>query len=119
MIRRKTGQGSQVMADEGKWVRAMSASALAEGEMAPAEVGGRSVAIYHLDDGTWCASDNVCTHAMAVLTDGWLEGCTIECPLHGGRFDLLTGAGQGAPIEQDLVLYPVRVEGDDVLVRLP
>jgi len=70
-------------------------------------------------DGTWCASDNLCTHAAARLTDGWLEGCTIECPLHAGRFDLRTGAGQGAPIEDDLLVYPVRVEGDDVLVQLP
>ena len=107
------------MGDEGKWVRAASAGDLAEGEMMAVALEGRSLALYHLDDGTWCASDNVCTHAFAQLTDGWLEGCIIECPLHSGRFDLRTGAGQGAPIEDDLPVYPVRVAGDDVLVQLP
>jgi nitrite reductase/ring-hydroxylating ferredoxin subunit len=107
------------MADEAKWVRVASAADLAEGEMKPLEVEGRSIALYHLDDGSWCASDNVCTHAFALLTEGWLEGCYIECPLHSGRFDLRNGAGQGAPIEDDLAVYPVRVEGDDVSIQIP
>ena len=107
------------MGDGGKWVRAASVGELAEGEMKPVELEGHTLALYHLDDGTWCASDNLCTHAFALLTEGWLEGCVIECPLHSGRFDLRTGAGQGAPIEDDLAVYPVRVEGDDVLVQVP
>lgn len=107
------------MGDGGKWVRAAAVGELAEGAMKPVALEGRSLALYHLDDGTWCASDNLCTHAFAALTEGWLEGCIIECPLHSGRFDLRTGAGQGAPIEDDLAVYPVRVEGGDVLVQLP
>ncbi len=107
------------MGDGGKWVRAAAVGELAEGAMKPVELEGRSLALYHLADGTWCASDNLCTHAFALLTEGWLEGCVIECPLHSGRFDLRTGAGQGAPIEDDLAVYAVRVEGDDVLVQVP
>ena len=103
-------------ADE--WLRVASTGELAKGEMKPVEVEGHSLAIYHLSDGTWHASDNTCTHAYAVLTDGWLEGHIIECPLHAGRFDLRNGAGLGAPIEHDLTIYPVRLDGDDVLVRL-
>ena len=102
-----------------KWVRVAARRALAKGEMKPVEAAGRQLALYRLNDGSWHASDNLCTHADARLTDGWLEGCVVECPLHGGRFDLLTGAGQGAPIETDLTLYPVRVEDDDVLVLVP
>jgi nitrite reductase/ring-hydroxylating ferredoxin subunit len=107
------------MGDEGKWVVVAAAGDVAKGAMKAVGVAGLDLALYHLADGTWCASDNLCTHAAARLTDGWLEGCTIECPLHAGRFDLRTGAGQGAPIEDDLLVYPVRVEGDDVLVQLP
>jgi nitrite reductase/ring-hydroxylating ferredoxin subunit len=107
------------MDDGGTWVRVAAAGDLPPGEMKPVVAAGRDLALYHLDDGSWRASDNVCTHAHALLTDGWLEGCVIECPLHAGRFDLRNGAGQGAPIERDLEIYPVRVDGDDVLVRLP
>ena len=107
------------MDDDGNWVRVASVSDLAKGDMKPVDVEGRNLALYHLDDDSWRASDNVCTHAFALLTDGWLEGCIIECPLHAGRFDLRNGAGQGAPIEDDLAVYPVRVDGEDVLVLLP
>lgn len=102
-----------------RWVRVASAGGLARGTMKPVTAEGLSLALYRLDDGSWHASDNSCTHAFALLTDGWLEGCYIECPLHAGRFDLRNGAGQGAPIEDDLTIYPVRLDGDDVLVRLP
>jgi nitrite reductase/ring-hydroxylating ferredoxin subunit len=107
------------MGDGGKWLRVAATGELAKGAMTAVEVAGYDLALYHLDDGTWCASDLYCTHAEARLTDGWLEGCTVECPLHAGRFDLRNGAGQGAPIEADLPVYPVRVEGDAVLVQLP
>ena len=107
------------MGTEGKWLRVATTGDLAKGAMKALVVAGQDLALYHLEDGTWRASDNLCTHAAARLTEGWLEGCTIECPLHAGRFDLRTGAGQGAPIDDDLAVYPVRVEGDDVLVQLP
>ncbi|MBV9812275.1 MAG: non-heme iron oxygenase ferredoxin subunit [Acetobacteraceae bacterium] len=101
-----------------EWVRVASASAIGTGEMLGVDAKGRSVAVYHLDDGTWCATENVCTHAFAILTDGWLEEGVIECPLHAGRFDCRTGKGLGEPIEEDLRTYPVKVEGDDVLVEV-
>jgi nitrite reductase/ring-hydroxylating ferredoxin subunit len=107
------------MDDAVKWVRVASAGSLRKGEMMAVAAAGRSLALYHLTDGTWHASDNVCTHAFALLTDGWLEGYVVECPLHAGRFDLRSGAGLGAPIETDLTIYPVRVDGDEVFVRLP
>ena len=106
------------MDKEQKWVRVASTRDLRKGEMKPVEVEGLSLAIYRLSDGTWHASDNTCTHAYALLTDGWLEGTTIECPLHAGRFDVRTGAGLGAPIETDLTIYPTRIDGDDVLVQI-
>ena len=106
------------MDDGAKWVRVAGTGDLGAGEMKPVAVAGLKLALYHLEDGSWHASDNLCTHAFAVLTEGWLDDCYIECPLHSGRFDLRTGAGQGAPIEDDLKIYPVRVEGSDVLVQV-
>jgi nitrite reductase/ring-hydroxylating ferredoxin subunit len=102
-----------------KWVRVAAAKQVRAGEMLAAEVGGKKLAVFHLDDGSWHAIDNVCTHAFALLTEGWLDGDTIECPLHAGRFDVRTGQALCAPVDKDVASYPVRIEGADVLVALP
>ncbi len=107
------------MGESANWVRVAATKQIRAGEMLAAEAGGRKLAIFHLDDGSWHATDNVCTHAFALLTEGWLEGDCVECPLHAGRFDVRSGHATGAPAEQDLATYPVRVEGSDVLVALP
>jgi nitrite reductase/ring-hydroxylating ferredoxin subunit len=104
------------MADE-TWVSVAARSALAEGAMLGVEVGDHSIALYNVD-GEISATSNVCTHAFAMLTDGFLDGDVIECPLHGGCFKVKTGEGQGAPVTEDLKTYPVRVVGDNIEVQL-
>jgi nitrite reductase/ring-hydroxylating ferredoxin subunit len=64
------------------------------------------------------ATDNICTHAFALLSDGWLDGDCIECPLHAGRFDVRTGKALGPPVDEDIKVYPVRIVGDDIQVKL-
>ncbi len=107
------------MGSEAKWVRVAAASEVNTGSMQAVTAEGREFVLYHLDDGSWCASDPLCTHAAARLVEGWLDGATVECPWHGGRFDLGTGQGVAGPVVEDLRLYPVRVEGEDVLLGLP
>jgi nitrite reductase/ring-hydroxylating ferredoxin subunit len=75
------------------------------------------VALYNVE-GRIYATHNICTHAQALLSDGWLDGDVIECPLHGGRFDVKTGKGLGAPITCDLKILPVRIEGDTIQVNV-
>ena len=104
------------MVDE-TWVAVGQRSALASGAMMGVEIGDLQIAIYNVD-GEIYATDNICTHAFALLTDGFLDGDIIECPLHGGCFKIATGEGQGAPISEDLKTYPVRVVGDDIEVRI-
>ena len=58
------------------------------------------------------------THAYARLSDGWLDGITIECPLHAARFDIRTGAVLDPPATEDLKTYPVRIVGDDIQVKI-
>ncbi|MCC6719763.1 MAG: non-heme iron oxygenase ferredoxin subunit [Acetobacteraceae bacterium] len=101
------------------WVRVAATGDVAAGSAMPVEVRGLSLAIYHLDDGRFFCTDNICTHAFALLTDGWLEGSVIECPLHAGQFDVCTGKGLCAPIEEDIKTFAVKVVGDDILVDLP
>ena len=101
----------------GEWVAAGSAD-LAKGSMRAVEVAGESVALYHLDDGSWHATGNLCTHGQALLTDGWLEGREVECPLHAGRFDVSTGVATCAPADAPVRAYRVAVEAGQVRILL-
>jgi len=103
--------------DDTGWTRAAGSSDLAAGEVLGVEVAGRSIALYAADDGIF-ATDNICTHAYACLSDGWLDGEVIECPLHAARFDIRTGKVLDPPATEDLKTYQVRVVGDEIQVRL-
>ncbi|HWQ11641.1 MAG TPA: non-heme iron oxygenase ferredoxin subunit [Roseiflexaceae bacterium] len=83
------------------------------------EHNGRRIAVYHIG-GSWYATDDICSHEYAHLSEGWLEpeDCTVECPLHGSRFDIRTGQALTLPAFTPIAVYEVRVEGEDVLVRL-
>ena len=63
-------------------------------------------------------TDDICTHAYARLSDGWLDRNEIECPLHAGRFDVKTGAATAPPCVDPVKTYPVRVDGDEIQVKL-
>ena len=83
------------------WHRVVAVSDLAEGEMFGVEIHEIRLAIYNVD-GTFLATSNVCSHAFALLTDGWLDGGVVECPLHGGRFDVASGKALGDPVDCDI-----------------
>ena len=67
-------------------------------------------------DGAFYAIEDVCTHDGGPLDQGELQGCRIMCPRHGALFDVTTGAALTLPAVVPLETYPVRTEGDDVLV---
>ena len=106
------------MAEAG-WVRVAAKSDVAEGQVLGLRLGDREVAVYHLPGGEFRATDNICTHEYAQLSDGWLEDGCIECPLHAARFDVRTGKSLCAPADVDLQVFELKVEGDDLLVKLP
>jgi len=103
--------------EDAGWVRAAARSDLAEGEVIGVEVAGHSIALYDAD-GNLFATDNICTHAYACLSDGWLDGEVIECPLHAARFDIRSGKVLDPPATEDLKTYPVRIVDDEIQVRL-
>jgi 3-phenylpropionate/trans-cinnamate dioxygenase ferredoxin subunit len=78
-------------------------------------VEGTAVAVAR-DGDDWYAIYDECSHATIPLSEGEREGTDIECWLHGSRFDLRTGKPIGLPATEPVAIYPVRVEGDDVLV---
>jgi naphthalene 1,2-dioxygenase ferredoxin component len=104
-------------ADEAGWVRAASRAELPPGEVLGVELAGRPIALYDVD-GNVFATDNICTHAYARLSDGWLDGDLIECPLHAARFEVRTGKVLDPPATEDLKTYPVRIVGDEIQVKL-
>lgn len=87
------------------------------GRVKACEVDGRSIALYHTNDGFF-ASDNTCPHRGGPLSEGDLSGNEITCPWHLWGFDVVSGVCPGNP-EISLVTLEVRVEGDSVQVRLP
>ncbi len=74
------------------------------------------VAIFHLDDGYY-AMDDVCTHDGGPVAEGVLDGDVIECPRHGARFNVKSGAALCLPATSPETVYPVRVHGDDIQVE--
>lgn len=99
------------------WVRVAAKGDVAEGACIGVRVGEKEVAIYQMD-GAFYATENVCSHEYALLTEGWMENGCIECPLHAAQFDIKTGKALSAPADEDIAVYPVKIEGDDVLVRI-
>lgn len=91
---------------------------VAPGAVIRVEVAGRAIALYNLD-GTLYATDEICSHAYASLAEGFIDGETIECPLHGATFSIKTGEALTPPAVEPLATYAVRVEGDDILVAIP
>ena len=103
--------------DEPAWQPAVNAADVEEEDVKGVEVGGREIAVYNLK-GRFYATDNVCTHQQACLSDGFVIDDVIECPLHQGQFHIPTGAARGAPVHIGLRTYPVKVVDGVVLVAI-
>jgi 3-phenylpropionate/trans-cinnamate dioxygenase ferredoxin component len=101
------------------FVKIATVSDVPENEARAFECQGQRIAIYHVGDAFYATTD-ICSHAYAELSEGYLDtdDCTIECPLHGSRFDISTGAVLSLPAYEPIATYPVRVEGQDILVEL-
>jgi nitrite reductase/ring-hydroxylating ferredoxin subunit len=99
------------------WHKVAGKSEVAEGEVLGTTIGDKQVAVYMIG-GELYATDNICTHAYACLSDGYLEDGIIECPLHAGRFEVKTGKALGSPVTQDVAVFPVKLVGDDIMVKL-
>lgn len=79
--------------------------------------GREPVAVVRLDEGFFVI-DDTCTHGAASMSEGDVVGCEIECPFHNGRFDVRTGVPTAFPCVKALMIYPVKVEGDEVYAAL-
>jgi nitrite reductase/ring-hydroxylating ferredoxin subunit len=80
-----------------------------------AKVGERDIGVF-LVNGNYYALEDVCPHAYALLSQGFVEGEEVECPLHGARFHVPSGRCTKEPGGRDLKTFPVKVEGGRLYV---
>ncbi len=99
------------------WIPLARAEDIPPGRCRAFDVDDRMIAVVNLD-GEFFAIDNICTHAYAELCQGPIVGDQIQCPLHGARFSIRTGAVTAPPAYEPLNTYPVRVEGDSIEIRI-
>lgn len=69
-------------------------------------------------EGEYYALGDCCTHQDASLSDGEIQGDEIECPLHGGAFEIKTGLPANFPVVTPAEMYPVKVEEDQILIGI-
>ena len=100
-----------------RWVRVCAVSEVANDSAIRVEVGNTPIAVVK-SDGTIYAIFDICSHAEVSLSEGDVDGTTLECWLHGSRFDLLSGRPTGLPATKPVPVYPVKIEGDDVFVAV-
>jgi nitrite reductase (NADH) small subunit len=100
-----------------RWVRLCGLSeAPAAGKVVEAEAEGVEICLAN-SNGELSALDNICPHRQGPLGQGWLEGESVVCPWHSWTFSLKTGEAE-YPAHERVDVFPVRVEGEDVLIDL-
>lgn len=99
-----------------QWHSVAEHDAIPEGEAKQVEVAGEPIAIFNLGGRLYATSDT-CTHEEASLCDGFIDGDTIECPLHQALFHIPTGKVLAEPATKDLRVFPIRIENGMVQVQ--
>jgi 3-phenylpropionate/trans-cinnamate dioxygenase ferredoxin subunit len=85
------------------------------GSVKVVRVDDQEIAVFNIA-GTYYALEDVCTHDGGPLAEGLIEGGEVECPRHGARFDIRTGAVLTMPATLPVPTYAVRVVGDEIQV---
>lgn len=107
-----------VEAEKLEYIPVATTDEVGNGQRLLLNVGDISLAVFNIA-GSYFAIADICSHDGGPLAEGEVEDSTIECPRHGGAFDLKSGKATRPPAVEDIPAYPVRVEGDQILVGLP
>lgn len=99
------------------FVRAAAVADIPQGGVLAVEIDGNEIALVRDGDDVYAIKDE-CSHAAIPLSEGDVEGCEIECWLHGSRFDVRTGKPVNLPATEPVPTYPTTIEGDTVMVDL-
>lgn len=96
-------------------VKVAKASDLSPGKGKTVVANGKEIALFNIG-GKFYAISSKCVHKGGPLGEGELDGSTVTCPWHGWEYDVKTGQGITTPVSVET--YPVRVEGEDVMVEV-
>lgn len=99
------------------WHAVAKADDVQEGKVLAVSAANKMIALYRID-GTFYATSDVCTHAFALLSDGYLDGDCIECPIHQALFHVPTGEVRAEPATEPLQTFPVKVDGETLMVEI-
>jgi nitrite reductase/ring-hydroxylating ferredoxin subunit len=99
------------------WVRVAAMGEFEDEDLIQVKVNDLLIAIYNLGE-TYYATSDICTHEHACLSDGFVIGGVIECPLHQGCFDIATGKAKWAAVTVDLQTYPTRIDGENIYILM-
>ena len=100
------------------FVKVAELNGLDDGELMAIEVDDEPVCLAKVAGSIYAFTDN-CTHISGPLNEGELDGEVLTCPWHGAQFNVCTGKVLRGPARQDIQTYPVRVEGNSILISLP
>lgn len=100
------------------WIDACATDDIDQEDLIRFDHAGHTYAIYHGVDGKFYATAGLCSHEHVHLCDGLVMDFLIECPKHNGQFDYRTGEAKKAPVCVNLQTFPVKVEGDRVLIEV-
>ena len=101
------------------WYAVAKVGDIGPGEMKYVEAGPDEDPICLINfEGEYYALGDLCTHEYASLSDGEIVGDEIECPLHGGAFEIRTGLPANFPVVVPAEMYPVKIEGDSILIGI-
>lgn len=88
-----------------------------EDDAVQVRVGEACLALFNVG-GKYYATSDICTHAYAHLSQGYIQDDTVECPLHQGVFHIPTGRAMTPPVTENLRTYPVKVEAGRIYVQV-
>ncbi len=100
-----------------KIIKVCEIQELTPGQVQLFQVEDKEISICRVN-GNYYAFDDVCTHQYGSLSDGWLEGYTIECPLHGAQFDIRSGEVLCLPAVENIDTYKVVIDESNVFIEL-
>lgn len=100
-----------------QWIEVATIYEIPENAVLSVEVEGLELAIFRID-GAFYAIEDLCTHADAALSDGFIEGSVVYCPLHGAKFDVKTGRALCPPAYEPVRVFPLRLQDERIEVEI-
>lgn len=100
-----------------KFHKALKERDLPENSLKKVTINKKEIVLYKVSEKIY-ATDNLCTHSLCRLEGGVLKDFIIECPCHGGKFDIRTGRVVSLPPVIPISIYNVRIHGDFIEVKI-